>query len=325
MPLLILCLLGPRQPAAAAQEGKDPLPGFEKVLEWLPEDTETLVVSNGPFQFAESSDKPTKPLPLAKTLEGVVCYPFGMSPEGGKKLVGREATLAVEGARKFRGPKSLGMWHYEGCHILVLKSGLDDSWSKALAAGATKVQKISGHDVHCFEKKQGIPPEDPWTYYFVHPKPNVLLCATDSGYLTETLQRMDQGGAKRALPDDLPEWKQVDRTARFWAIRHYTKPRAGEPIESPHHLELVASGFTFSFNPAKEPETADSLKIKYLTDNEAAKAAIEKLWNFDPTALSATVQQGAPGITEVTAKFAPDKPELFGFLLLANLGHVVAL
>ena len=324
MPLLSLCLLGPRQTAAVAQEPKEAPPGIETVLKWLPEDTETLVVSNGAFQIPELREEQHKQ-PLAKALEGFLCYPFVMSSEGAKKLVGREVTLAVEGARKFRGPKSLGMWHYDGCHILVLKSDLDDSWSKALAAGAAKAKKISGHDVYSFEKKQGIPPEDVWTYYFAQPKPNVLLCATDRGYLTETLQRMKEGGEKRALPDDLPLWKQVDRTARFWAIRHYAQPRAGEPIDLAQHLVLVATGFTFSFNPAKEPGSRDSLKIKYLAKNEAAKAAIDKLWNFDPAAMTATVEQDAAETIEVTVKFPADQPSSFLLILLNNLGHVVNL
>lgn len=335
MPLLSLCLLGLRQTAAVAEEAKDAQPGVEAILKWLPEDTETLVVTSGTFKVPEMTEEGKgRMVPLAESLEAFACHPFGISPEGGKKLAGREVTLAVEGARKFSHPKSLGMWHYEGCHILILKEDLDDSWSKALAAGDAKVEKISGQDVYCFEIKQGIPPEDPWTYYFAQPKPNVLLGATNKDYLTETLRRMEKGrmedGGKRALPDDLPEWKQVDRTARFWAIRHYANPPADEPIQSPHLLELVARGFTFSFNPAKEPDGSGSLKIRYLADNdatknEAAKAAIERIWK-SPAAhpLTATVEQSDPGTIEVTVKFPPDQAASFLFLLLYNLGHVVA-
>src|SRR6266700_2260703 len=49
----------------------------------------------------------------------------------------------------------------------------------------------------------------------------ILICATDQGYLTEMLKRIDRPVTKRALPKELPEWKHVEMASRFWGIRHY--------------------------------------------------------------------------------------------------------
>jgi hypothetical protein len=316
-----LCVLVRPPTGFAADADKSELE-LDTILTWLPEDTETLIVGNGPGKFGELSEERRK-LPLAESLVRLIYYPFAVSPEAAKHLVGRKIKLAVEGARKFRHPKSLGAWHYEGCHILALESDLDESWSDALAAGANRTERVSGHDVYVFEKKLGIPEEDEWTYYFVQPKPNVVLCGTDRDFVKETLRRMSAEVTKRALPDELPEWKQIDRSACFWAIRRYSKPLPGEPLHSSHGFELVASGFTVTYDPAKGAKTSDSLTLRYLSERKELIEPISRLWNFSPTALTVTVEHVAPGIIEVSPEFEPDDSAEFLFRLLANLGHEI--
>jgi hypothetical protein len=300
-------------------------PTIQTILDWLPADTETLVVCNGPFQLEESNDEDRKALPLAKYLEGFSYLPLGTPRDGIKKLAGQEVAIAVEGARNFRGPKQLGMCLYDGCHVLVFRRDLGtagDSLRKALGSGAIKVKKIAGHDVFCFEEKWE---QDLWKFFFAQPKPNVLLCATDQGYLTEMLQRMDQGGKKRALPDSLPEWKHVDMNARFWAIRHYGKPREIEHADSPLSIDPKAVGLTFSFTPGKKPGGKDSPRIKYLSANENAEKIATKAWTyFDQPKWRPTVQKSGPGVVEITVSFDQEQSPEFLFLLLFHLGHGIA-
>ena len=56
--------------------------------------------------------------------------------------------------------------------------------------------------------------------YFVLLKANTLLCASSDRYLKSVLRRADEVPASRTLPDDLPEWKQVDFDAPMWMLRH---------------------------------------------------------------------------------------------------------
>ncbi|MHC4407140.1 MAG: hypothetical protein ACYTG0_46605, partial [Planctomycetota bacterium] len=61
----------------------------------------------------------------------------------------------------------------------------------------------------------------PWQgEYVVLLKPHTIITATSDAYLTELLSRIDNGLARRALTDDLPEWKHVDTSAEAWLLRH---------------------------------------------------------------------------------------------------------
>jgi hypothetical protein len=298
---------------------KATLPTAMQIVDWLPPDTETLFVVNGPFQMQAEGEEMRRAANLARLLERLSCSPLGVR-KGAliKELAGQEVALAVEGARHFRHASGLGMSRYEGCQVIVFQRDLGaagDSLKKALASASKTTQEIAGHEVFSLEEKFE---KDVWTFFFTQPLPNVLVCATDQGFLGEVLARMDRPEGKRALPKDLPEWKHVDTTARFWAIRHFD-------LDSPLAIDPEGVGLVFTFNPGEGPEEKVSATVKYLTDeNDLGKIA--KAWTYVGEAkLTPKVKQLAPGVVEITAHLRDERDAgRFFFVLLFHLGHGIA-
>jgi hypothetical protein len=301
------------------------LPTFKGILDWLPPDTETLVVTNGHYKLEfEAEDSPrATPLPLEKSLERLSYLPLGNIRKGVyvKKLAGSEVALAVEGARKFQAG-GLGLSPYEGCHVLVFSriNLAGDSLRKALSKDSKRVQRLDGHEVYCFEEKL----EDHlWKYYIAMPKPNILLCATDQGYLEEVLHRMVRKVGVRAFPNDIPEWKHVDTTKRFWAIRHYGK-NGFNNNDSPELNDPRAVGLVFTFDPGVKPGGKRMPKVKYLSANKNARKIASKAWTyFDKPTWRPTVEQKGAGVVDITAELNDRQAAEFLFLLLFHLGHAI--
>jgi hypothetical protein len=96
-------------------------------LSWLPADTETLIVANGPFLLsrsnAESDETRSRSVSKKELREQFEALPLGLlGLEKGlleKHLNGREVAMAIEGSRHFRSPSGLGEMRYEGCDIVV--------------------------------------------------------------------------------------------------------------------------------------------------------------------------------------------------------------
>jgi hypothetical protein len=269
-------------------------------------------VANGPFQLQltpEDDKLLERNSVLPRLLEGLTYHPWGVRKELLiKKLAGQDVALAVEGARRFRLPSGLGTARYEGGHVLVFRRDLGaagDAVKKALADAAAKAQRIAGREVFALEEKFE---NDVWKFYFAQPKPNVLVCATDPSYLTEMFRRMDRPEEQRALPKDLPEWKYVDTTARFWAVRHYGEAGDGDDV---------------GFGEGRDKKTPP--KIKYLSGGKNARE-VKKAWTYVGEATwKPEVQQLAPGVIEVTAHLRRNGDAVhFLFVLLNHLGHAIA-
>jgi hypothetical protein len=261
------------KPAAAA-------PTVDDLLKWLPADTETVLVARGPFTIpagappvpeviiepaevtpdgndapaADPSRKAEGSAPdgeggakadipgTAAALEGMALGPIPTACDGAfhKILGGRTVVLAMEGARRFRLPRDIGLGPYEGCHIIVLKDNLGKAraeWTRALKAKATEEIRIGRHSAYLFQQTNH---KDEWHIYLVQAWPNVLLCATDRTYRQQVLERSEHPTGPGALPADLPEWKHINPHIRYWAVRHYAKDAK---------QKAFASGCAFAFDP----------------------------------------------------------------------------
>jgi hypothetical protein len=301
---------------------------FESILWWLPENTETLIVAKGPYTIIDPETH--EPNDLKHSLEQVSYGTLSIIQEGRllKPILGQTVLLSVEGSRKFRPPANLGGMMYEGCHVLVLGqefSAARDSFIKLLETQAKEVQKLAGHRVMVFEQKLE---SDIWKIFIASPQPDVILCATDQGFLTEILNRINLKAKNRALPESLPEWKQVDTTAQFWAIRHYDKENALIDTTSPLHGKQAAAnapdnqaiGITLTYNPNGKNEA----RIKYLSGNTEAAIITNKNWNPGSYKLNAKIISSEPGVVEIVIN--PDNPDVFPIFLLgllAAFGHAL--
>lgn len=313
---------------AFAQDGKREvmaprLPTAMQVLEWLPPNTETLIVTKGPYRLKllEHEAPKKEECGLARALEGLSAWPLAIR-EGKliKLLAGQDIALAVEGARDFdKDGGGLGMQSYRGCHILVFQRDLGpagNALTKALKEEAKSVERIGGHEVICLEEKLE---NTQWSFFLTQPSPNVLFCATNKQYLREVLERMNKRVEKRAFAPDLEEWKHVDTNARFWAIRHGVQLFPQDPLGPP----IVS--LAFSFDPAGKPREQQVAKVIYRQpEKNSAKDAL-KLWTYvGEREWKPTIRQVAPGIIEVTAKFPIEGDETrFLYALLLYLGHAI--
>lgn len=206
---------------------------LNRVLSWLPPDTETLLVANGPFWMSnfrtgedESRNSRVTTEELARGFEGLTLALF--DAKNGileKHLKGKKILFAMEASRHFRSPKGLGEMPFEGCALAIFKDDLGDrrdAFMKDAAFIALRIEEIEGHKVAIFAEPSE---QDILTTFVTFPQAGVVLVATDEQFLRQVLSRMrdekEQGG--RALSDTLPDWKYVNKEAQFWGLRHYNR------------------------------------------------------------------------------------------------------
>jgi len=310
-----------------ADEPKRPLsqPGLalparvEEILWWLPVDTQTIVVDQGlsrlVAQEADGSLQVSPPWPPTIFREGST----------GRQIAGRNVILRVEGARRFRRPRDLGLMPYEGATVAVLERGLDRGLAGSLHEGASRTETIEGTRVSMFRHRYE---SDDWTLFVCQPKPDVLIGATHRGYLADLLKRMKGRAPSRALPADLPEWKHIDRDSPFWAIRHYDQNDAGSDPTSPlgrregwYVRDDEAVGLVFNFDPPRHKAT-----VIHLTKSKDVVVAITTYWQNEQMEKKPQVRQTGPGVVEISATPGNGDPDTFFWLLLsAALGHAVCL
>jgi hypothetical protein len=241
--------------------------------------------------------------------------------------------LAVEGSRRFRHAKSLGMWPYDGCHVFVFDKDLGAAGKRLKSiledAGAT-VKRIGRHEAFQISEKQE---QDLWTYLVMHPRPNIIVVTTHRGILEEFVNRMDadERSHPRAMPADLPEWKHVDVDAPVWSIRHYRREfMEGDETNALHGGDEFnqipgATGLVMQFSaPVKGRHSA---RLAWITE---AHDAIARVTNDSSLPVSEEkVLKPVPAKSQlggVTAEWNEvDSTGLLLFYCLAALGHAINL
>jgi hypothetical protein len=315
---------------------------LSKALSWLPADTETLIVANGPFSIpppeTEIDEDRTRLLSKEEINEKFEALPTALVglPEGLlEKLNSRKVAFAMEGSRHFRAPSELGEMPYEGCDVVVFVSdvaNLGDAFMKDSKNFATKFEEVEGQRVAVFQEKLE---EDDWTALVAFPKPNVLLVATSREYLRDVLARIGGVTGSRALPDGLQEWKYVNTRARCWALRHYDKSQADLDPSSPFGEEKPANfpddkaiGIVFNFDAAPGRGTT----VTYLSGAKDILGIVQEGFfapQSDPDSikdLRIHYREIAPGVVQGSFDLVHSEPVwYFTFVLMAVLGHGVYL
>ncbi len=196
-------------------------PRVARLLRWLPEDTETLIVARSVSLLERLPDKPRD----ANWLDfgvGLATGDLDLVEEGkaAERLRGRKIECVVNGARNFRAVGTPGSLCSESCAIIVFEKNLGNAareWTESLRKRATAVRTLVGREVFVFPPMTA---RCPGSTYLVLLGRDTVLYATGYRYLESVLRRADEVPASRALPDDLPEWKQVDLDAPVWMLRH---------------------------------------------------------------------------------------------------------
>jgi hypothetical protein len=328
----------------AKKAAAPPSEEFSQILSWLPADTETIVVANGPFSLPDLSPRDEELPPIVESVddlkEDFEALPLALlgfkSDLLANRLQGQKVTFAIEGARHFRNSEGLGTAPFEGCSIAVFERDVSERTSlflKESANAALAVETIEEQTVAEFHEQLE---SDMWTFFVTFPKPNMALACTSRDYLREVLVRMRGARGAMALPDQLPEWKYIDTHARFWGFRHFDKTQPKEDPSSPFPDEKSAGmsanvpdneaiGLTFRFDPNK----SRTATITYFSADQSVlrKLKSSQLSGSDePSAkdLNVEFREQAPGVVAIAYDLgSPASVNFFLLLLGTSLGHAV--
>lgn len=268
--------------------GEEPLrpdlsPLIRRVLAWLPETTETIVVGQsftfphpqiaGAVEPTLNQSKESFPTIVQRIALGALTEPE-MEPYL-KPLAEKRVLVAVRGGRNYEWVSaSLPAYRTEGCTVVMFdedlgKVGLE--WVNTLRAGAKDVRMIAGRTVFVFPPTKSMRParDSKWPgklgVYLALLKSDTILCATSDKYLEELLERIDTPADNRALPDQLREWKYVNPAADAWMLRHNVIPK-----DAPRVIE----GATWTM-------TKERFKAVYVTvpgAEENAAHLVQEVW-----------------------------------------------
>ncbi len=257
-------------------------------LDWLPADTESLVVAQGPFRVPqklpveENKDASFESLFCAIALSPLVWvnHEKYLAPIAGQTVI-----TSVEGIKDFRGdPMRVHKeYSYSGCHVLVFQRDLGDAgdalW-KLLQTDASRQLSLEGLPVVVLETSEEKPL--PKRLLIARPRNNILLCATEEGILRDVVERIVNNRKSNALPATLPEWKQLDSHPSYWALRHYDRDKAQSDPSSPLRIkpqsgkinDADALGVVLMF----EPNPQKVARYSYLSgDVERADRALKTM------------------------------------------------
>jgi hypothetical protein len=232
-----IALVGSSIAAGDELPPRNPATELRRVLDWFPEDMETLVVAQS-FSIPECSDKSKAAKGAAAFLSSLALGELEDNEQIGP-LSGRKVLLAVNGMRLPQVTSEFGEFYAEGCSIIVFDRDLGQAavdWTNALRKQAKEIRKISGREVFCFRSKKIKAWKGPGIY-FVKLAPDTILCATHDEFLQQLLERIDSPprsgtpARARAFPDGLPEWTAINRSAPAWMIRQIPGANPNRLIE----------------------------------------------------------------------------------------------
>jgi len=268
----------------------------DQLLQWLPPDTETLIVAQQPFTIPR---KDPKAIPSVTVMaQGYILGLLGAVEKEGlsNALVGHTIRLAAIGARKFqnhdpdpRGVLPLGLISYQGCAIYSFVEEVPESIFQRKAD-----ESVMGHPVWVSKGSQN-DFKDTDTYFSARPRPDLIFACNDRDFLTQMVSRMTVVQSPRALAVDLTEWQHLDRPAPVWAIRHF---RADRVAADPTIAMLLAgkdpgaAGLTVGFGInggvtarmlAKSDPWADLAKAPDFQGMAASRKAGDGVWELSVT------------------------------------------
>jgi len=277
----------------------------DRLLRWLPQDTETVIVTQGQFTL-RMDDRPESKLrrfPLS-------AYQLVMIPRSELWEELRSATIlvVVSGCRGFATPTDADTRVFEGCDVLQYEAKSSASVERAFKAclrAADRIDEIAGQEVGVFKVQVGVVGNDHWEFFLANPEPTILVCATDRSYLKRVLNRKDRNADGRALPMSLPEWQHVDLKAPVWAVRHYSKDVARRDPTSPlgpqskvNVADPHAVGLVFWYDD--RPEAVTSMTVRYISNAPDNMGIVVQGWKREKEGLTPKIVQVAPNVVEVS-------------------------
>lgn len=293
----------------------------ESILGWLPPDTETVLMAQQPFpiRLRDDSSVPTA-LEEAQRYTLLLLSPTEKEALL-KKLAGRTLRLAALGARRFNEhpsgkqpesgkPLPLGMIPFQGCGVYAFAEPVPET-----ILSRPPDESIMGHRVWTSQGSLNDEP-DTYTFYISLPKPDLMLACNHRGFFEQVVSRMGLPARSRALPDNLPEWKYLDRSAPLWAITHYSANSIVAAGLYEGGQNFGATGLTLEFGL---PSGRSKASMIATADPWAQLAGSP---DFHGAAKS---RQLAKGVWELLIEGKPEAANMAAFALMGMIGFIVLL
>ena len=333
IPLLIVPAAVLTKCATAEEVPSSRLPQLvQRVFLWFPENTETVVAARSftmPGDWGDEEDERNS-FPSGLSLkEGVRAWAAleGLVElERGKylrPLAGKTVVLALRGGRNFEPISAFGHHRSEGCAIIVFEKELGEAatrWVAMLRGEANKVRQIAGREVFVFPATRSMNRArwpKPWLgIYLVLLKPDTILCATSDQYLEELLTRVDAASPRRALSDDLPEWKHVNPNASVWMLRHVS----GTKEDRSGDVARATVGVTWTM-------TDDRFRVVFIPKADMAKEVEQearKRWIQEKLGVQPEVVRQPDGTVTIssTSEDLTESEQFWFSLALDNLAGI---
>jgi hypothetical protein len=292
-------------------------PRVELALNWLPANTESISILQSPVTYDVNSDQPIDP---ESVYQSAFVLPILVNTEH-TPMTGE---LAIPMSDIELSIQAVGRWTNDmqrtkpGCRPLSYVSFMrqdqkrDSKIRKCLRRHAHETFKDCGQlvfklvigDICGTNSKK----HQDTVFYKCLTREGLVIVTSDRTLMHTILSRMvSEQVTDRALPANLPEWREVDTQVRYWGLRHFqpddpTSPMSGMPYTARTYprVDRQATGFAFSYSP--ESETLDT---RYLSRNPDIKQIVEAIVNvklkhigntkWDP----AEIEQTKPGVVRM--------------------------
>ena len=237
----------------------------EEVLSWLPGDIESFWVNRSPFVIdgqARDFGEQTTTLYSADRLKSLSEGRFY------RFLDHRTMRLAIAATRGILPPQSTimtppVMTSRDVVYFCFFTSRVEPPPDESIQG--LPVWQTTAKIIGDYVPKPGTRPsahED--TNWLALAKPNLLIVSNQKDLLSRVLGGISHGSTTRALPANLPEWKQVDRSASFWGLRHYSAESKSKECDTAvlPYPDCRATGVTLQLDAARP-----RLEVRYLSES----------------------------------------------------------
>jgi hypothetical protein len=311
---VLSCIAVPILPSIASQSLQ-----VKDVLTWFPKDTQAILVATGPYTLpvvkAVIDQQPSDSIPLLALSQFQELGSHKIYPN----FVGRTLTFAVEALGPYPKGQDMTILH-RGFYIISFETPTDSvDISQILEKYASSTAEDEGYRIFSFPEKASADDNSLIYMHVCSPRKGLLMLSADRQEMHEILKRMQSPSSVQvALPRTLPEWKYVDETASFWALRHFpyqpedpTSP-FNAPVGEPRDKKAV--GVAVNYYRSKE-----TLLITYLSsDNNVGY--LQSVLDISGEHIHARIIK--PGIVKA-ALINPSAHSWLSISLFWLLGHAI--
>jgi len=196
------------------------------VLSILPEQTDSILVAQGPYQLPEDPNRLDDPDALsdADVFRALVTWPTGINDPGSlEPLAHRDLRMAIVATRHRATSHTPEEPDFIEIVVLADRRGFDLFGSAEGCATYPHGHRIiEGFDVRVVD-------DDDFPLLLVQPAPQLIVLANDQDLLRETLEGLrDARDHKRSVVESSRLWDFVDIHAPVWGIRQFREDADAE-------------------------------------------------------------------------------------------------